>query len=543
MSPMLHGHVSSEQLGDAARHASLDGLSAIERGHVEGCERCRHLYAGYRMTDRLLSANWRQTSLPASALELNPIPIGIRGVLDGLSVGSGRRLLAMTALAACLVAVAGFGVLLPQLLPSPAPAASGSNAAAIPPSPSATLAATPEAVASATVGATAATPGTSTGPGQSVGVGPSDSPATGPGPVATPGPAATPVPEPPVRLASVGGWPIAWAPDGLHLLVARGSGWTNQQQIQIRDSAGGLSGSFSADHATWVDSRTIAAATQAGGGSGGNKGPGGSSVTVRLIDLNGNIAATIPGQYSEGGQSSSGAILLGSGTGYLGIASQGGWDSSQSNFVLWDGRGLSSPHAGMPMAFSRDGKRLAVLHPSAGLGGGSQGWLEIVSVPSLGSVASLSHTNVHVASQGNGPGYAPDVSFSPDGNSLLVSGTLVDLSRGSTSQVGEGGWLADGTLVTSNGGVVMRWPAGHATADARFAAGGTVEISRHGDAVEYFRDGRPPLLLAADGTFQQLNLPGIASLDDLSLAPDGGAVAISGRGTNGSRVTAVFSLP
>jgi hypothetical protein len=539
MSPMTHGHVSSDLLGEAARHASLDGLREAERRHVEGCDQCRHLYAGYRLTDRLLTAGWRQTSLPAALLEQQPIRGGVRGLLGGLSLGSGARFLVPVALAGCLAAVVGFGVLLPRLMPSPAPAASGSNTALLSPSPSATPEATPDAAASASAEAT--TPDTSAGPTQSTG--PSRTDSTAPGPVATPRPVATPGSDVSVKIAALSGWPIAWAPDGSHLLVARGSGWTNQRQIQIRDSAGGLTGSFNADHATWVDSHTIAAATQAGGGSGG-KGPGGSSVTVRLLDLSGNLTATIPGQYSEGGPSSSGAILLGSGSGYLAIASQGGWGPSQSTYLLWDGQGLSSAHAGMPIAFSRDGKQLAVLHPSGGsAAASSQGWLEIVAVPSLGTVASLSHTNVRVASQGNGPGYAPDAAFSPDGGFLLVSGTLVDLSRGSTTLVGAGGWLSDGTLLTSNSGAVLRWQGGHSTRDARFVAGGSVETSLHGDVVEFFADNRQPLLLAADGTVRHLNLPGIASLDDLSLAPDGGAVAISGRGTDGSKVIGVAALP
>lgn len=536
------GHVSADRLGEAARHASLDSLRSAEHRHVEACDQCKRLYAGYRMTDRLLAADWRQTKLPASVLGQKQIRTGALGFLDGLNLRAGLRFLVPAAVTACLAALIGFGVLLPQFLPPPGPAASGSEAAAMSPVPSSKLEATPDVAASASAGATPAGSAGPAGPGQSAAAGLGGSPATGPGPgpgpAATRGPVATPVPEPPVKLASLSGWPITWAADGSHLLVARGSGWTSQRQIQIRDSAGGLSGSLSADHATWVDSRTIAVATHGGG-----KSPAGSAATVRLLDLNGNVTATIPGQYSEGGQSPSGAILLGSGTGYLAIASQGGWGSSQSTYVLWDGHGLSSSHAGMPIAFSGDGKRLAVLHPSGGSGGGSaQGWLEIVTAPSLGSIASLSHANVHVGSQGDGPGYAPAASFSPDGNSILVSGTLVDLSRGLTTQVGEGGWLPDGTLLTSNGGVVLRWQAGHSTADARFAAGGAVETSRHGDVVEYFVDGRSPLLLKSDGTLQQLNLPGIASLDDLSLAPDGGAVAVNGRGTDGSRVIAVAPL-
>ena len=536
MSSMAQGHVSSDQLGEAARHAGLDGLREAERAHVEVCEQCKRLYAGYRLTDRLLSADWRQATLPASVLEQGPIKVGIRGLLGGFSVGSGSRFFVPAALAACLIAFVGFGVLLPQLLPHPGPAASGSNSAAASPSPSTTLEPTPDA-ASASAGSTIVTPDSSAG------VDSGDSPATGPGPVVTHNATATPVPQPPVKPAPLAGWPVAWAPDGAHLLVARGSGWTNQRQIQIRDAAGRLTGSFNADHATWVDSRTIAAATQ-GVGPGGGNGPGGSSATVQLIDLNGHVVATIPGQYSEGGPASSGAILLGSGTGYLAIASQGGWGPSQSTFLLWDGHGLGAPYTGMPIAFSRDGQRLAVLHPAGGSGGGnSQGWLDIVSVPSLSSIAALSHTTVHITSQGAGPGYAPDAAFSPDGNWLLVSGTLVDLSRGSTTQVGEGGWLSDGTLLTSNGGIVSRWPGGRATPDARFAAGGSVEVSLHGDVVQYFGDHRPALLLKANGTLQQLNLPGIASLDDVTLAPDGGAVAINGRGTDGSRVIGVAPLP
>ena len=149
MSPMPHGHVSSDLLGEAARHASLDGLREAERRHVEGCDQCRHLYAGYRLTDRLLTSGWRQTTLPAALLDQEPIRGGVLGLLGGLSLGSGARFLVPVALAACLVAVVGFGVLLPRLLPSPAPAATGSNTALLSPSPNVTLEATPDSAASA----------------------------------------------------------------------------------------------------------------------------------------------------------------------------------------------------------------------------------------------------------------------------------------------------------------------------------------------------------------------------------------------------------
>ena len=63
----LTNHVPSDRLGEAARHASLDYLRDVERRHVETCERCRRLYGGYRLTDRLLAAQWREVKLPVAA--------------------------------------------------------------------------------------------------------------------------------------------------------------------------------------------------------------------------------------------------------------------------------------------------------------------------------------------------------------------------------------------------------------------------------------------------------------------------------------------
>ena len=86
-------------------------------------------------------------------------------------------------------------------------------------------------------------------------------------------------------------------------------------------------------------------------------------------------------------------MLLGSGSGELTIASQGdaggsgpgssgpgssvgpsGSSGAGWHFVLWNGK-LSETHAGVPVAFARDGRRLAVLHPGSVSGGSVGGWL------------------------------------------------------------------------------------------------------------------------------------------------------------------------
>jgi predicted anti-sigma-YlaC factor YlaD len=76
VSTMRSGHVSSDRLGEAAQHASLDSLRVAEKAHVEGCDKCKELYASYRLTDRLLAASWRQAAVPAAVLEQKRIRTG-----------------------------------------------------------------------------------------------------------------------------------------------------------------------------------------------------------------------------------------------------------------------------------------------------------------------------------------------------------------------------------------------------------------------------------------------------------------------------------
>ena len=509
MKAMHSGHVSSDRLGEAARHGSLEGLRDWERGHVETCEQCRGLYAGYRLTDKLLSAGWRETILPESAIQVEAVPGGPARFLARLRPNA--RSLVPAALAVCLVALVALGVLLPQFVTAPGASSSRSpiGSAAWAASHSVAPSATPQPVPTASTAA-AQTQGTGTG--------------KAPGGIAAASPTSPPSSASlaPLSVSDLPGWPVMWSPDGAHLLVAGGSGWSNERAIEILDQSGRVTGSFSADSATWVDSNTVAAATDA-------KGPGGQD-TISLVNLSGHVTATLSGKY---GASGSGAVLLGSATGLVAVASMGGWGPSSSSFFIWNGHSAGQSHDGIPIGFSRDGKKIAVLHSSGGSGGNSSGWLEIVSSSTLATEASFPHTSIHVPTQGDGPGYGPEVAFSPDGDWLFVSGTLVDLSHGSTVRTGDGGWLPDGSLLTSNGGKILRWQGTHSTPDARFQSGGSVSTSLHGEVVEYFGDGRQPLLLTSGGSVRQLQLQGVTSLDDAQLAPNGAAFAFSGRGARG----------
>jgi hypothetical protein len=505
---LLSGHVPSDRLGEAARHGSLDFLRDAERRHVTACERCQRLYGGYRLTDRLLAAPWRDVKLP---------PAGAapprRAALAGIFQGVEARTLAPIVAVVAIVALVGAALAMPRLLPAPV-AVSQPVASRPTPSPS----------APGPVG----TPSSSAQPAVSPGAaasGPGNAPSTQSGPT----PAPTQVSSPgliSVEVARIGGDPLAWAPDGKHLLT-----WSGAGRVTVRDSGGRAVSSANADAAAWVSGSTFAVATRPFGSHGDS---------VSILDLSGHAVATVPGSYSAG--TSSWPMLLGSGGGELTIASQGGWGSPGWGFVMWNGS-LSSGHRGVPVAFSTDGRRLAVVEPTSVTGSTVTGSLEILAVPGLSTVADFGGLSLRVGNGSLGSASGFDAAFSPDDRYLLASGTLVDLSRGSLTTTGKGGWLPDGTLVTASNDGLLRWRGGRSSLDPRFPGAGTVEPSPHGELIYFYGDGRPALLLDAGGSLNALTFDRVGSISALLISPDGRTVALDGRATDGSSIAAVASLP
>jgi hypothetical protein len=524
------GHVTSDRLGDAARHGGLDFLRDAERLHVESCERCRRLYGGYRLTDRLLAAPWREAKVPAAALARPSRRAMLGDRLGWLAGGFDARSLAPFAAVIAVLLLVGTAVALPRLIPAPAAAS-----------------ASPTRTPSVATG-TQAWPSSS---GQIVTpVAQASGSVKAPSSV-EPTPAITPAPSPAelaLGTSRFGGAPLAWAPDGSHLLV-----WS-AGKVQVRDADGRFAGSASADAATWFSASTFAVAVRSSGWR--------DAETVKLVDLGGHVSATLPGSYDMGNYPF--ATLLGSGSGELTIAAQGDFgpgpssvatgSSSPDNaanaasplisgwrFVMWNGR-LSESHAGIPIAFSPDSKKLAVLHPGSVSGGSVGGWLEILAVPSLDSIGRFQGLTLRVGSGSMGSAFGLDAAFSPDGRYLLAGGSLIDVTSGAGVAAGKGGWLPDGTLVTASPDGLLRWQNGHATLDARFPGAGTVEASRHGELIYFYGDGKPPLFLDRSGTLYALALDRVRSIGRLLIAPNGRTIALDGRATDGSSIAAVAHL-
>jgi hypothetical protein len=530
VSPSLSHHVSSDRLGEAARHASFDSLRDDERRHFDSCPQCHDMYDGYRLTDRLLASPWREVKLPA--VEQPSRIAALTGFLGDLS----PRSFAPALLALALVGFLGVSLVLPQVLPVGGPSVSSS------PSPSPSQLATDQ-----TPEPSASEPGTDE--------------STGPGPAGSgSGGKKTPKPTTPGTIAlspvTFDGTPIGWAPDSEHLLVAAG-----HHKIVIRDAAGKLIGSATGDGAAWVDADTVAIATISGGHDG-------NYVTVGLYDVTGHRNATLPGKYSYSTTANVGRMLIGSGTGRLAIANQAGTNSSDWTFVVWAGHSLSASHHGIPVAFSRDGRLLAVLRPGGILGdtydghdgfAGDQsgagfgrvnpariptsGALEVLSVPDLHTSASFPQLSLRLDGAISTSGYGYDAAFSPNGGGLLLGDTLIDLHSGSSVRTGRGGWLPDGSLITSSGKKILRWQGTGSTVEPRLPGGGVIGTSGYGDVIDYFTDGRAPTLLMANGTVRQLSLPGIASIDFALISPDGQALAIDGKKADRRSVAAVAALP
>jgi len=235
----------------------------------------------------------------------------------------------------------------------------------------------------------------------------------------TPPPTPSPLPSPvvPVELPADGLTmnSIHWSPDGKHVIYA-GLGW------ELLDDAGTLLKRvpLATPHyvdvmyeGAWLDSSHYAIGAEPG--------------TVTIYGLDGSEVQP-PVVYR--GHTVNGPGIVGNGRGALSVA------AAPTSFVVWANGSASKDVPGFPLRWSPDGTRLLVATSSAqdpGSMADGAWWdtVALVSYPDLEQTATFEGIQL-VANVDQGPSIGAFLEFSPDGRSVLSTGTRRQSAPGST---------------------------------------------------------------------------------------------------------------
>jgi hypothetical protein len=175
--------------------------------------------------------------------------------------------------------------------------------------------------------------------------------------------------------ASAGAWKVLvasdnagadWSPDGRRLLVwdQVTNGTPSDQHVTLDDAQGNVIRAIQGENPVWLDANSFVI-TRDGRSYLGTV----DAATLAPISPMGNV-------YSNG-------------HGALAFETSNAYDAS-ARFVVWGRAGASAPRPGVPVAWSRDGTKLAVWHWTSG--GGPEtysGWLEVLSWPGLHGLAAV----------------------------------------------------------------------------------------------------------------------------------------------------------
>ncbi len=227
---------------------------------------------------------------------------------------------------------------------------------------------------------------------------------------------------------------LDWSPDGEHLAVLTWGGVFGSGRADILDLAGQTVGSFDAFEATWVDDTHLMSFVVTPNDT--------AQGTVASHSTDGTASASLPGTF--GG-------ILGNGHGSVALMAPvtGSTMASDVGFRIWSAGqlGQSITGFGEPVAWSPDGRLLALISESPTGGGGVGG-------PISGTLTVLEPVSGRVVLAHQFPDVRMDVYLSPDDSKLATSGgTALDLSDGKTTQITARpqGWTADGSLVVVGG--------------------------------------------------------------------------------------------
>lgn len=326
-----------------------------------------------------------------------------------------------------------------------------------------------------------------------------------------------------VPIATLDDWVKGWSPDGTLLLSMNGyefSGPANE--VHLRDRSGALVAKFAAGEAAWFDSGTLAVLDVVNQDTGESR--------VRLVKPDGSTIRTLPGTFTGGFY---GTMLRASGNGRVAIANEPGGDFAKWTFRVWDGQNMSAAYSGLPIGWSPDGSRLAIVHPSlrSGCCGGLRlaGPLEVRAFPGLALIGSYPK----ITAETNDSSYMGSASFSPDNryvyldDSDIVAGTVVDLSRDASWAVGyDATWLPDSTLLSTASGVTSLWRAGIVSPYSLLGSVSSVHANRAG-IIAAVEGGQPRIELLAAGIRRDFVLNGYVSVSGIRLSSDGETAFVS----------------
>lgn len=302
-----------------------------------------------------------------------------------------------------------------------------------------------------------------------------------------------------------------WSPDGRWLLV-----WdqvTNdtpaQRHVSLDDAHGNLVRTFQGENPLWLDARSFVL-THAG--------------RNYLGTVDSSALTPIAPTFSGG--------VYANGRGALAYETSGPFDAS-ARFVVWTlGGRTTSPVPGVPVAWSRDGTKLAIWHWTSGPSGPTvSGWLEVLGWPGLRSLAAVRDRSASPLGH--------QTWFDPSGRYLafLCGGVCtLDLTTGTTTLVPGpsvssdlNAWNQASQLVVPSltDGSASVYDV-HGVRQAVYPnVGDSATASADGSTVAlWFNSAPQPVALLRQGTLRRIDVPGPVQAPIPQLSPDGTGLVV-----------------
>jgi hypothetical protein len=330
-------------------------------------------------------------------------------------------------------------------------------------------------------------------PPPSVVVGPSPSPIPSTGSLSSVVPASPTISptsgsEPWKVLASSDTAGAGWSRDGRWLLVwdEVTNGTPAQRHISLDDAHGNVLRTFQGElpvqlEPVWLDDRSFVIARDG---------------TNYVGTIDSPALTPISPPFPAG--------LTSSSHGALAYETFGSLDAS-ARFVVWTpSGGTTTPRPGQPVAWSRDGTKLAVWHWVSGTGPESAGWMEALSWPGLRSLGAI-HESL-------GWNFAL---FDPSGRYMYANGWVLDLVTGKASAMAGSSAASRANDLRFPSLGIVTGPDQNASASAD-----------NSTVVSWYMSQQRPIVLLRGGLERSIDVPGPLQPPDPQLSPDGTGLVV-----------------